>query len=115
MTDCIFCRIVAGQIPSAKVYEDEHVLAFDDIAPQAPVHVLVVPKQHTAASAQDIREHDAELLARVFLGIQKAAAIKGIHHSGYRVVTNAGPDAAQTVFHLHFHVLGGRRLTGHFG
>jgi histidine triad (HIT) family protein len=107
--DCIFCKIVAGQIPSSKVYEDEHVLAFHDINPQAPVHVLVIPKKHLA-SVNDLSSADSTILTHVFAAIQQVAKDKGVAESGYRVVTNTGKDSGQVVFHLHFHVLGGRAL-----
>lgn len=109
MSDCVFCKIVAGQIPSIKVYEDADVLAFKDISPQAPVHVLVIPKRHIRSVAE-LGESDAALLGRIFQGVQKVAAETGISSSGYRVVSNSGPDSGQVVFHLHFHVLGGAVL-----
>lgn len=111
MSDCIFCKIVAGQIPSSKVYEDDHVLAFHDIHPQAPVHVLVIPKKHLA-SAGELSSEDSTILSHVFAAIQAVAKSKGVAESGYRVVTNTGKDAGQVVFHLHFHLLGGQPL-GH--
>ena len=107
--DCIFCKIIAGEIPSSKVYEDEHVLAFRDINPVAPVHVLVIPKQHVASVA-DLRPDQNPLLGHLFAAVQKVAAETGVAESGYRVVTNAGKDAGQVVFHLHLHVLGGQPL-----
>ncbi|MFZ5817701.1 MAG: histidine triad nucleotide-binding protein [Bacillota bacterium] len=107
--DCIFCKIVAGQIPSAKVYEDDQVLAFRDINPQAPVHLLVIPKKHLA-SVSELSSEDSAMLGHVFAAIQQVARSEGIAESGYRVVTNTGKDAGQVVFHLHFHVLGGRPL-----
>lgn len=109
MSDCIFCKIVAGQLPATKVYEDDDVLAFNDIAPQAPAHVLVIPKRHVRSVAE-LQEQDGPLLGRIFAAIQKVAAEKGITESGYRVSTNCGPDAGQVVFHLHFHVMGGAPL-----
>lgn len=107
--DCIFCKIVAGQIPSSKVYEDEHVLAFHDIHPQAPVHVLVIPKKHLASVNEWSRE-DGAMLTHVFAAIQNVANSTGIAESGFRVATNTGKDSGQVVFHLHFHVLGGKPL-----
>lgn len=107
--DCLFCKIAAGEIPSSKVYEDEHVLAFRDINPVAPVHVLVIPKQHLASIA-DIGPDHVDLLARLFAAVQRVAAETGVAETGYRVVTNTGRDAGQQVFHLHLHVLGGRLL-----
>jgi len=107
--DCVFCKIVAGEIPSTKLYEDEHVLAFRDINPVAPVHVLVIPKQHLA-SAAELGAEQGELLGRLFAAIRKVAAETGVAETGYRVVTNVGKDAGQVVFHVHFHVIGGRPL-----
>ena len=106
--DCIFCRIIAGEIPSAKVYEDEYVYAFKDINPQAPVHVLVVPKTHIA-SADELTEENSIEVARVFAAIPKVAALMGLTN-GYRVINNCGEDGCQTVKHIHFHVLGGKKL-----
>ena len=107
---CLFCKIVAGQIPSDKVHEDELVLAFNDINPVAPVHQLVIPKQHIA-SAADLAQTDAELLGRVFAVAAMLAADAGLPDSGYRVVTNVGADGGQSVDHLHFHLIGGRAMT----
>ena len=107
--DCIFCKIIAGEIPSAKVYEDESVYAFRDIQPQAPVHVLVVPKQHIA-SADEINAENAALVAKIFEAIPKIAKAEGLTN-GYRVITNCGEDGCQSVKHLHFHVLGGKKLS----
>ena len=109
MDDCLFCRIAAGKIPSNKAYEDDQVLAFYDIAPQAPVHVLVVPKKHISG-VNDLSAEDAALLGHVFLVIQKLVRELKIDESGYRVVVNSGRDGQQSVPHLHFHVLGGRLL-----
>lgn len=112
MTDpsCLFCRIVAGEIPSGKVHEDELVFAFDDINPVAPVHQLIVPKQHIG-SAAELTEADAELLGRLFAVAGELAAAAGLPDSGYRLVTNVGADGGQSVDHLHFHLLGGRALS----
>ena len=107
--DCIFCKIIAGEIPSAKVYEDESVYAFRDIQPQAPVHVLVVPKKHVA-SADEINGENADLVAKIFAAIPAIAKAEGLT-SGYRVITNCGEDGCQSVKHLHFHVLGGKKLS----
>ena len=109
MSDCLFCKILKGEIPSAKVYEDETVYAFRDIAPQAPVHVLVIPKQHVC-SADDITPENAHLVAAVFAAVPKIAAAIGLTN-GYRVVTNIGEDGCQSVKHLHFHILGGCTLS----
>ncbi len=108
MNDCIFCKIIAGEIPSKKVYEDELCFAFYDIAPLAPTHFLVVPKEHIA-SAAEIGEGNAALVAHIFTVIAKLAKELGFAE-GFRVVTNCGADAGQTVRHLHFHVLAGREL-----
>lgn len=107
--DCLFCKIVAGEIPSTKVYEDEKILAFRDIAPMAPTHILVVPKCHIP-DADGVTEENAAVVAHIFAAIPKIAAAEGLEN-GYRVVTNCGKDAGQTVQHLHFHILGGRELT----
>ncbi|TJY43431.1 histidine triad nucleotide-binding protein [Cohnella pontilimi] len=107
--DCIFCKIADGTIPSRKVYEDERVVAFHDIQPQAPVHLLVIPKKHIA-SLDDASSEDAELLGHAMLAAQKVAREAGVASSGYRVITNIGPDSGQIVFHLHLHVLGGEKL-----
>lgn len=106
---CLFCKIVEGTIPSRKVYEDDHVVAFHDIQPQAPVHLLVIPKKHFA-SLSDAGAEDAELLGRLQLAARQVAHDAGIAESGYRVVTNVGKDAGQVVFHVHYHVLGGEKL-----
>lgn len=108
--DCLFCRIVKGEIPSDKVYEDEHVLAFRDINPQAPVHVLVIPKVHVASIAA-FRDDDIELAGRLQIAIRKVAEKEGIVDDGFRVVANTGDNGGQTVLHLHYHVLGGRKLS----
>ena len=110
MSDCLFCKIVEKKIPARLVQEDEYTVAFDDINPQAPVHTLVIPKRHVA-TVQDLGLEDEALLARLLMSCTKVAALKGLHSSGYRVVTNTGRDAGQTVFHLHFHVMGGRHMT----
>ena len=109
MEDCLFCKIAAGQIPSNKLYEDETLLAFYDIDPQAPVHFLVIPKRHIASAAA-LTEEDAALLGHVFTVIAAQCKKLGIAENGYRVVTNVGRDGGQSVGHLHFHVLAGRSL-----
>ncbi len=109
MENCLFCKIAAGQIPSKIVYQDEDVVAFEDINPQAPHHVLIIPRRHIA-SMPDLTLEDGPVLARIFMTAAKLAQDMGIDESGYRFVTNVGPDAGQSVFHLHFHLLGGRRL-----
>ena len=107
--DCIFSKIAAGEIPSNKVYEDEKILAFRDIAPMAPTHILVIPKEHIP-SVDGINEENAAVVAHIFSKIPAIAAAEGLA-KGYRVVSNCGADAGQTVKHLHFHILGGRELT----
>jgi len=107
--DCLFCKIVAGDIPSTKVYEDEQILAFRDIAPAAPVHVLFIPKSHIAG-VREITAENAAVVAHIFSVIPQVAAQLGI--TDYRVVSNNGPEAGQTVHHLHFHLLGGATLGG---
>ena len=107
--NCLFCKIVAGDIPSTKVYEDEKVLAFRDIAPQAPTHILVIPKAHIASVAE-ITAENADVVAQIFTVIPQIAAAEGLTN-GYRVVSNCGDDAGQTVHHLHFHILGGKTLS----
>ena len=107
---CLFCKIVAGEIPSNKVYEDDKILAFRDIAPQAPSHILVIPKTHIP-SVDGINEDNAGVIAHIFTKIPEIAKTEGLTN-GYRVVSNCGPDARQTVPHLHFHILGGKKLAG---
>ena len=111
---CIFCKIVNNEIPSSKVYEDDRVLAFRDAAPIAPTHILFVPKRHMASMAE-ITPGDAELIGHIFAKIADAAREEGCSDSGYRVASNCGADACQTVGHLHFHLIGGRKLTPHAG
>ena len=108
MQDCLFCKIAAGEIPSNRLYEDDQVLAFYDIDPQAPIHFLVIPKEHTASPACITPENSA-VVAHIFAVIAKLAAELGLDN-GYRVVTNSGRDAGQSVGHLHFHVLAKRSL-----
>ena len=107
--DCLFCKIIAGEIPSAKVYEDEWVYAFRDINPQAPVHVLVIPKEHLCC-ANAVNESNSAVVAKIFEAIPKIAETEGLAN-GYRVITNCGEDGCQSVKHLHFHVLGGKKLS----
>ena len=110
MDDCLFCKIIKGEIPSNKVYEDAFTYAFHDIGPQAKVHVLVVPKRHVSGLSEADQLTDAELAA-CLRACRETARLLGIEDSGYRVVTNCGADACQSVSHLHFHVLGGQRLS----
>ena len=109
MENCLFCKIIAGDIPSTKVYEDETVLAFRDIAPQAPTHILVIPKAHIGSVAEVTGENSA-IVAHIFEVIAQIAKSEGLSE-GYRVVSNCGPLAGQTVHHLHFHILGGKQLS----
>ena len=109
MDNCLFCKIIAGEIPSTKVYEDDDVFAFRDINPQAPVHILVVPKQHICC-ADAVNAENSVCVARCFEAVAKIAKAEGLAN-GYRVVTNCGEDGGQTVMHLHFHLLGGLKLS----
>ena len=109
MQVCIFCKIIAGEIPSQKVYEDEQVLAFLDIDAKAPVHVLIIPKKHVG-SVLELGEEDGALTAHIFAVVKKLAEELGVAKDGFRLVTNTGLAAGQTVPHLHFHLLGGREL-----
>lgn len=107
--DCLFCSIIKGDIPSTKVYEDEMCYAFLDIAPQAPVHCIVIPKLHIS-SADEVNGENAAYVAAIFTAIPKIAASLGLSN-GYRVITNIGEDGAQSIKHLHFHILGGKKLS----
>ena len=107
--DCLFCKIIAGEIPSNKVYEDEYVLAFRDIAPQAPVHILVVPKEHICC-ANAVDESNSVYVSKCFEAVAKIAKAEGLDN-GYRVINNCGADGGQTVMHLHFHIIGGVKLS----
>ena len=108
-TSCIFCRIVAGELPAVLVHQDREVVAFRDIDPRAPVHILVVPRQHIASIA-NMGDADGSIIGRLFVVARTVAADAGLAESGYRLVINSGPDAGQTVDHVHLHVLGGRPL-----
>ena len=107
MSDCLFCKLVSGEIPSKKVYEDDVCYAFDDIEPEAPVHVLLVPKQHFDNLNDNV---PAEVLGHMWSVVPKVAEIKGIKESGYRSVMNTGPDSASTVAHMHIHIMGGVKM-----
>ncbi len=107
--DCIFCKIAAGEIPSTKVYEDDKVLAFKDINPLAPIHILVIPKTHIE-SASEITADNSAVVAHIFEVIAKIAKEQGIDKDGFRVVSNCGENGCQSVKHLHFHILGGKKL-----
>ena len=108
MTDCLFCRIIQGEIPAKKVYEDEHTVAFEDIDPKAPTHVLIVPKKHIRG-LNEAHEQDAELIGRLHLVAAEIGRQRGIEE-GYRTVLNVGPKSGQSVFHIHVHLIGGRDL-----
>lgn len=111
--DCIFCKIAAGEIPSKKAYEDDMILAFHDINPQTPVHILVIPKQHIP-SVNGVTPENSAVVAHIFETIPKIADEAGLKN-GYRVITNCGDDACQSVKHLHFHIMGGRKLPENMG
>lgn len=112
--DCIFCKIVNGDIPSSKVYEDDLILAFNDIQPVAPVHVVIIPKTHEMKGAVDVTTENSKIIAHIFETIPKIAKEMGIE-KGFRVVTNNGADAGQSVHHLHFHLIGGKVLEAKIG
>ena len=109
-SDCLFCRIVAGSVPAKKLYEDKLVTAIEDINPQAPTHILVMPREHIA-SAAELRETDSELLGAMFGALSDLADRQGLSTHGYRIVTNVGKWGGQSVDHLHFHLLGGRKFS----
>lgn len=109
MDNCIFCKIINGEIPSEKVYEDDNVLAFKDINPVTPIHVLIIPKKHIE-NVLEIKKEDNELLSEMFEAIKKVANLVGVEKSGFRIVSNCGKDAGQEVMHLHFHLLAGEKL-----
>lgn len=109
MDNCIFCKIIKGEIPSKKLFEDEDIFAFEDINPQAPVHILVIPKEHFS-SLNTIPEDKKDILSHILMKARNIAQEKGIGESGYRIVLNTGKDSGQEVFHIHFHILGDRRM-----
>jgi len=109
MEDCLFCKIIKGEIPSQKVYEDEEVYAFKDIAPKAPIHILVIPKKHIKSLAY-IEEEDEILIGKMHMAIKKIAEELGFKEDGYRVIANCGENGGQEVMHLHFHILAGAKL-----
>ena len=111
--DCLFCKIISGDIPSSKVYEDDMCLAFKDINPQTPVHILVIPKAHIA-SADGVNAENSKYVAHIFEVIPQIAAAQGLV-GGYRIISNCGEDACQSVKHLHFHIMGGRKLPENMG
>lgn len=108
--ECIFCKIIDGSIPSKKVYEDEMVLAFHDVTPVAPIHILIIPKKHIS-SIMDVEEADLGYISRIHLAAQKIAKDFGLDDKGFRVVNNCGKEGGQTVFHIHYHLIGGRNLS----
>ncbi len=110
MTDCIFCKIISGDIPGDIVYQDDDVLAFRDLNPKAPTHILVIPKKHIS-TLNDVQTDDAELVGKMYLAAKKIAADEGIAEPGYRTVMNCNALAGQTVFHIHLHLLGGRPMS----
>ncbi|MFN3237496.1 MAG: histidine triad nucleotide-binding protein [Pseudomonadales bacterium] len=109
--DCLFCKIVAGDIPADKVYEDERILAFNDISPQAPTHILVIPKEHIA-TVNDLAPEHSDLIGHMVLSAQKIAKEQGLADDGYRLIMNCNEQGGQTVYHIHLHILGGRQLRG---
>ncbi len=109
-SECLFCSIVAGEIPADIIYESDSVIAFRDIDPQAPTHVLIIPRHHIA-TINDLEESDAERVGRLFLAAREIAKQEGFEETGYRTVMNCNADAGQTVFHIHLHLLGGRELS----
>ncbi len=109
MEDCLFCKIVKGEVPSTKVYEDEEILAFKDINPAAPIHILVIPKKHIASLA-DMEKEDEQVVGRIYGVINQLAEEQGFKQNGYRVIVNCGKDAGQEVMHLHFHLLAGTKF-----
>lgn len=109
MEDCLFCKIIKGEIPSEKVYEDEDILAFKDIEPAAPIHILVIPKKHIDSLAQ-IQEVDEAVIGKIYRVINIIAEKQGFKENGYRVIVNCGKDGGQEVMHLHFHLLAGKKL-----
>ena len=111
--DCLFCKIISGDIPSAKVYEDDMCFAFKDINPQTPVHILIIPKQHIA-SVDGVNAENSKYIARIFEVIPQIAAEQGLKN-GYRIVSNCGDDACQSVKHLHFHIMGGTAMSDRMG
>lgn len=114
MSDCIFCKIASGEIPSTIVYQDEKVIAFKDINPLAPVHILIIPKQHME-SLMDINSDNSSVVAHIFEKIPVIAKNAGVEKNGFRVISNVGEDGGQAVKHLHFHILGGRKLETSLG
>ena len=109
MEDCLFCKIIKGEIPSNKVYEDDEILAFNDINPAAPIHILVIPKKHITSLAH-MKKEDEAIVGKIYGVVNKIAEMQGFKENGYRVIVNCGRDAGQEVMHLHFHVLAGAKF-----
>lgn len=109
MEECIFCKIIKGEIPSEKVYEDEDILAFKDIQPAAPIHILIIPKKHIT-NLMEVSNEENELMGKIVIAIQKIAKQLGVDEKGFRIISNCGPDSGQEVMHLHFHLLAGRTM-----
>ena len=110
MEDCLFCKIVGKDIPAELIFEDDRIVAFNDINPQAPIHILIIPREHLA-SLNDVPEEKRDLLGHILLRAQQIAQNLGIRENGYRIVLNTARDSGQEVYHIHFHLLGGRRMT----
>ena len=111
MEDCVFCKIIKGEIPSEKVYEDEEIIAFKDIQPATPIHILVIPKKHIE-TLLEVKEEDSYLISNIYQVINKIAKDIGIDKTGFRVIANCGKDSGQEVMHIHFHLLAGKKLGG---
>lgn len=109
MSDCLFCKIIEGEIPSDKVYENEHIFAFRDIDPKAPTHILIIPKEHITTT-NDLNESHKTIIGEIMLTAQQLAEVEGIAESGYRTVFNCNKDGGQAVYHIHLHLLGGRQM-----
>lgn len=109
MENCVFCKIIKGEIPSEKVYEDDEIFAFKDINPVAPIHILVIPKKHIE-TLLEVTEEDSKLIAKIYMAINKIAKDLGIEKDGFRVVANCGRDSGQEAMHIHFHMLAGKKL-----
>ena len=109
MSDCLFCKIVTGDIPAEKVFENDHVIGFQDLNPQAPTHVLVIPKKHVS-TINDLQDEDKALVGEMYMAARQIATDQGLAEKGYRTVLNCNEEAGQTVFHIHLHLLGGRRM-----
>lgn len=109
MENCVFCKIINGEIPSEKVYEDDEIIAFKDINPVAPIHILVIPKKHIE-NLLEVKEEDSHLISKIFIAINKIAKQIGIEENGFRVIANCGKDSGQEVMHIHFHLVAGKKM-----